>query len=189
MLGSSSRLSSDTRSYPADNDICSRSPLLATTDKTTEVNLSVNFEINVAVTNILTYIGGYLAYQIHNDLNISFDHCTRALVNAKKNVVEESQTHTHLKANSQDKGAFGGLTAPPTQKVRILTHRKHIFLKDQHIICFIPCDTIDIGNLTLHCGTVDSFVFTMSYARRLLHVKQKRCRKTKAILQGYNAKW
>ena len=102
--------------------------MLATTDETIEVISSVDLEINNAVTNVLIYIGGYLAYQIHNDLNISFDHCMRALVNAKKYVVEESQTCTHLKANRQDKGAFGGLTAPSTQQVRILTHyRKHVF--------------------------------------------------------------
>ena len=44
---------------------------------------SIDFESTAAVTNVLTYIGGYLVHKIH-DLDFSCDYCMRALVTRDK---------------------------------------------------------------------------------------------------------
>ena len=56
---------------------------------------SIDFESTAAVTNVLTYIGGYLVHKIH-DFDFSCDHCMRALVTSETNVV--GQMYMHLKA-------------------------------------------------------------------------------------------
>ena len=129
MLTSLSRLSSEASSDPADNDGCNPASKRLTTEPDMKVHVisSIDFESTAAVTNVLTYIGGYLVHKIH-DLDFSCGHCMRALVTTETNVVEEGHMYMHLKAYRHDKGAFGGLTAPSAQLVHILKQVEHTFL-------------------------------------------------------------
>ena len=96
MLTSLSRLSSEASSDPADSDGCNPSAKQLTTEPDMNVISSIDFESTAAVTNVLTYIGGYLVHKIH-DFDFSCDHCMRALVTTETNVVEEGQMYMHLK--------------------------------------------------------------------------------------------
>ena len=96
MLTSLSRLSSEASSDPADSDGCNPSAKQLTTEPDMNVISSIDFESTAAVTNVLTYIGGYLVHKIH-DFDFSCNHCMRALVPTETNVVE-GQMYMHLKA-------------------------------------------------------------------------------------------
>ena len=98
MLASLSRLSSEASSDPADSDGCNPSAKQLTTGPDMNVISSIDFESTAAVTNVLTYIGGYLVHKIIHDFDFSCDHCMGALVTTETNVVEEGQMYMHLKA-------------------------------------------------------------------------------------------
>ena len=65
------------------------------------------------VTNVLTYIGGYLINKLKKS-DLSCEPCLSVLSVVDITVVEDSNLYIHLRAYSHTKGAFGGLTAPST---------------------------------------------------------------------------
>ena len=72
-----------------------------------------DFETPLEVTNVLTYIGGYLINKLKKS-DFSCEHCLSELSVVKRNVVEDSNLYIHLRAYSHSKGTFGGLTTPST---------------------------------------------------------------------------
>ena len=65
-----------------------------------------DFETPLEVTNVLTYIGGYLINKLKKS-DLSCEPCLAQLSVVNSNVVEDSNLHIHLRAYSHTKGAFG----------------------------------------------------------------------------------
>ena len=71
-----------------------------------------DFETSSAVTNVLSYIGGYLVKKLLDAQHFTCECCLSAL-NTDMNVVEDGQLYLHLRAYSHVKGAFGSHCAFP----------------------------------------------------------------------------
>ena len=165
-----------------------------------------DFETSSAVTNVLSYIGGYLVKKLRDSQHFTCEPCLSALMNNELNVVEDSELYVHLRAYSHVKGAFGGLTAPSPALTQLLKQVENVFGKrigelltsssllqelTQHVLDDVSLTTVQVCpshpdilscllNLYLRCRLFYYFRFE---SRRLIEMKKrKRNRKAQAVM-------
>ena len=118
------------------------------------------FETPLEVTNVLTYIGGYLINKLKKS-DFPCEHCLSELSEVDSNVVEDSDLYIHLRAYSHTKGAFGGLTAPSTGLTKILQQVEKVFGRSLVSSCLLQditeqvCDQVAMTTLDVCSNHTD----------------------------------
>ena len=165
-----------------------------------------DFETPSPVTNVLSYIGGYLVKKLRDSQHFTCERCLSALINTDMNVVEDGQLYLHLRAYSHGKGAFGGLIAPSPVFTHFLKQVENVFGKrigelltssslleelTQHVLDDVPLTTVDlcsthpevIGSLLRLYLRCRLFYYFRYETRRLIEIKKcKRNRKAQAVM-------
>ena len=90
---------------------------------------ATDFEVATEISNVLTYIAGYLIHKLQKSEGFDCIRCLSSLVICNSNTVEDSQMYLHLRAFNYKKGAFGGLTAPSALLVQALKQVENLFGK------------------------------------------------------------
>ena len=126
MVSSLARISSEACSRSNPHGPSSKRSRLAEVELEVQLVQTSDFETPLEVTNVVTYIGGYLINKLKKS-DFSCEPCLSVLSVVNNNVVEDSNLHIHLRAYSHAKGAFGGLTAPSTGLTNILKQGENVF--------------------------------------------------------------
>ena len=211
MLSSLSRLSRAAcrkRGADAMTEGCERptkAPRLA--DDTVMLIDAADFEVETEVSNVLTYIAGYLVQKLQKSEGFACQQCLPVLMISDSSVVDESsQMYLHLKAYTYRKGVFGGLTAPSAGLVHVLKQVENLFgkkiggmLASNHLLADLTAhvyDHVPLTTLTVCPTHVDVvkrlvaiylrcrlFYFFKYETRKLLQAnRSKRNRKAQAVL-------
>ena len=188
MLSSLARMSGEARCTSSNKpqDHSCKKPRL--TEPVVDVIQMADFETPTEVTNVLTYIAGYLIYKLKNS-DFTCTQCLAALSISDSNVVDDGSLYLHLRAYSYTKGAFGGLTVPSPGLVATLKKVENLFGKKVnslltsssllHDLTQHVCDHVTLTTLNVcssHTDITRSLIVTYLRCRLHYHFKfETRC--------------
>ena len=203
MLSTLARLSSDVCRSTHREEPAAKRPRLESAPMVLSAD---DFETPSAVTNVLTYIGGYLVKKLRDAQHVTCERCLSALINTEMNVVDDGQLYLHMRAYSHVKGAFGGLIAPSPVFTNFLKQVENVFGRrigelltssslleelTQHVLDDVPLAMVNmcsshpevIGSLLRLYLRCRLFYYFRHETRRLIEIKKcKRNRKAQAVM-------
>ena len=202
MLSTLARLSSDVCRSTHREEPAAKRPRLESAPMVLSAD---DFETPSAVTNVLTYIGGYLVKKLRDAQHVTCERCLSALINTEMNVVDDGQLYLHMRAYIHVKGAFGGLIAPSPVFTNFLKQVENVFGRrigelltssslleelTQHVLDDVPLAMVNmcsshpevIGSLLRLYLRCHLFYYFRHETRRLIEIKKcKRNRKPQAL--------